>query len=158
VLLVASAALSLSVGAGSLRLPQLAQAAMLPGSAMGRILYHVRIPRTLATILAGAGLAVAGVITQSVLENALASPGIIGVNAGAGFAAILCAALAPSAVHMLPLAAFLGAFLTVLLVYGAARRAGASRTTLVLAGVAVSSLLSAGSTLSPPFSPTRWWA
>lgn len=141
---VLAAVVSLSVGAGSLG-PGGVLRALLEGdsSAAGRIVRHVRLPRTLATLLAGAGLAASGVITQAVLENPLASPGIIGVNAGAGFGAVLCCALFPAAFHLVPLAAFLGALGTVLLVYDVARRAGASRMTLVLAGVAVSSLLTA---------------
>lgn len=51
-------------------------------SAAYRIIAHVRLPRTLAAALAGGALAVSGVIIQAVLNNAMASPGIIGVNSG----------------------------------------------------------------------------
>lgn len=113
------------------------------GSAL-QIVQHVRFPRTVATLLAGSSLAVSGMVIQSVLNNPLASPGIIGVNAGAGFMAALVCALFPLQMRLLPLAAFLGALLVVLLVYGIGRATGASRITIVLAGVAVSSILSAG--------------
>lgn len=114
-----------------------------PDDPAWRILLHVRIPRTLAGGLAGCALAMAGTLIQAVLNNAMASPNVIGVNAGAGFAAMLTAALAPAA-GLMPLASFLGALAAALFIYTLAARAGLSRTTLILAGVAVSSMLTAG--------------
>ena len=107
------------------------------------ILLYIRLPRSSGCLLAGAALAGAGFLLQTVLNNALASPGILGVNSGAGLAVITAAILLPGSVTARTAGAFLGAFLTVMLVYGIARSAGASRTTLVLSGVAVSSLFSA---------------
>ena len=66
------------------------------------------------------------------------------VNAGAGLAVALSCALVPSAVWMTPLAAFLGAFAGVMLVLGISERTGASRISLILAGVAISNIFSAG--------------
>lgn len=114
------------------------------GSAAGRIVLYARLPRVCASLLAGAALAVSGVLIQSVLSNPLASPHIIGVNAGAGLATALSCALRPSALWSTPLAAFLGAFLGVGLVLFISERAGASRMSLILAGVAISNLFSAG--------------
>lgn len=111
------------------------------GSAAARILLHVRLPRTAAAVFAGMGLAGAGVIIQTMLNNPLAGPNIIGVNAGAGFAAVLVCALFPASALLVPVGAFLGALATVLLVYQIAKKTGASRITLVLAGVAVNSFL-----------------
>ncbi len=108
-----------------------------------RILLYVRIPRTFAAALAGMGLAVSGAVIQTVLGNSLAGPNIIGVNAGAGFAVVLCGSLVPGLYGMLPLAAFVGAFITVIFVYFLARYTGSSKITLVLSGVAVNSLLNA---------------
>lgn len=54
-----------------------------------RILYHIRIPRVLTCMFAGINLALAGCILQGVLKNPLADPGIIGVSAGAGLAAMI---------------------------------------------------------------------
>lgn len=53
------------------------------------ILYNFRLPRMVIALLIGIGMAIAGAILQSVSRNALADPGIIGINAGAGFAVIL---------------------------------------------------------------------
>ena len=59
------------------------------------ILRFIRIPRTLAAIFAGAGLAGTGVIIQTLLGNPLAGPNIIGVNAGAGFMVLAAGLLFP---------------------------------------------------------------
>lgn len=88
------------------------------------ILYSLRLPRLLQGVLAGVGLSVSGVLLQSVTGNDLASPSIIGVNAGAGFAVILLLSFFPGAAALLPPAAFLGAFLTTLLLW----RSPAART------------------------------
>ena len=105
---------------------------------------YVRIPRLLAGLQAGAALAVAGTLLQAVLNNAMASPNVIGVNSGAGFFALLAAVLAPEALGAAQFASFLGALGCAMLVYGLARLTGLSRTTLVLSGLAVSGMFSAG--------------
>jgi len=112
-------------------------------AAAGQILRAVRIPRLLASLLAGAGLASAGVLLQAVTGNALASPNIIGVNAGAGLGVMLALCFLPGTAFVwMPAAAFCGAFGTTLfLVFTAGR--SRSRTTLVLAGVAVNAVLNA---------------
>jgi len=114
------------------------------GGTAGEIVRYARLPRTCGCLLAGAALAVSGAVIQGVLNNPLAAPNVIGVNAGAGLAAAICCALAPTAAALIPLAAFLGALGGVLLVLFIAERTGAARITLVLAGVAVSSMFSAG--------------
>lgn len=114
------------------------------GSTAAKIVLYSRLPRTCAALLSGAALAVSGAVIQTVLNNPLASPGIIGVNSGAGLAVALLCAIAPTAQRLSPFAAFGGAVVGVLLVLGLAERTGASRMTLVLAGVAISNLFSAG--------------
>lgn len=114
----------------------------LSGTA-GRILLYVRLPRLLAAVLAGAALSAAGLLLQSVLRNPLAAPGVIGINAGAGLGALVCGVFFPAAAGFVPLAAFLGACAAAFAVYLLARMTGASRSTLILAGVAVNSMLGA---------------
>ncbi len=109
-----------------------------------RILRHVRLPRTIAAALAGISLASSGVIIQSVMGNPLAGPNLIGVNSGAGLATVVCAAFLPHIPGIMTIGAFLGALGAMLLIYSVARATGASRITLVLAGIAVSNILSAG--------------
>lgn len=113
------------------------------GTAASIVLY-VRLPRTCGCLLAGAALAASGTVIQGVLGNPLAAPNIIGVNAGAGFCTAVCAALWPSWTAAVPFAAFLGALGGVGLVLFIGSRTGASKMTLVLAGVAVSGMFSAG--------------
>lgn len=113
-------------------------------SAEVRILRYVRIPRTLAGIFAGAALAASGAIIQGVLANSLAAPSTIGVNAGAGFAVALFCAVMPGALAAVPFAAMLGAFGGAMLVLTIAQHTGASKISLVLGGVAVSGIFSAG--------------
>lgn len=145
--LCAAALLSLRCGSQNIPLGELLKALRQgdPDDAVLRIVLYVRIPRTLAGGLAGCALALAGALIQAVLNNAMASPNIIGVNAGAGFAAMLAGVLAPGAAGMMSLAAFLGALGTALFIYILAVKAGLSRTTLILAGIAVNSMLTAGS-------------
>ena len=143
--LFASALASLCLGAAGLSLQKL-WAALISGpdaSAAARILWYARIPRTAACILAGAGLAVSGAVIQKVLNNSLASPSIIGINAGAGLAVAVCCALGVYAGWMVAGAAFAGALCATFLVVITARKSHASRTTVVLAGVAVTACLNA---------------
>lgn len=137
-------------GIGAVHISPAQMLAAFTGNGEGndtKILLYVRLPRVLACALAGSGLAVAGVIIQNVLQNPLAGPNIIGVNAGAGFAVVLCSALFPLSYRIIPAAAFFGALAAMLFIHALARKTGASRVTLVLAGVCVNSLLSAASDL-----------
>ena len=142
---VIAAVLSICLGAVSLTLSQLWHA-LLSGpdnTAPARILWYSRLPRTAASLLAGAGLAVSGTVIQKVLANNLASPGIIGVNAGAGLAVAACCAAGTYAAWAVAGASFLGAMAATFLVVIVARKSSASRTTVVLGGVAVTACLNA---------------
>ena len=150
---VAAALLSLWFGSVSLSPSQVwavlsdsltAQTAPASLSTAARIILYTRLPRTCAALLAGATLAVAGAVIQTVLHNPLASPGIIGVNSSAGLAVALVCAIAPAAQKYTPFIAFGGALCGVLFVMLLSQSTGASRMTVVLAGVAISNLFSAG--------------
>lgn len=143
---VVAAFLSIVLGTANLSLFQLLKAIREgAGSGFeGNIFWYVRLPRTVACLLAGAGLAVSGAVIQGVLANKLASPGIIGVNAGAGFAVTLCCALGAISGWTIAVSAFGGALCSMLLVTLTAQKIGASRTTVILGGVAVNSFLTAG--------------
>ncbi len=118
-----------------------------------RILLYVRLPRVCASLLAGAALAVSGVLIQAALGNPLAAPNVIGVNAGAGFFTFLAMALLPASRWASPLGAFLGALLATLIIYTVAAAAGAGKLTIILAGVAVSSIFTAGINTVKTFFP-----
>ena len=124
-----------------------------------------RIPRTLLGILAGAGLAVAGVIMQGLTRNPLADPGILGVNAGAAAALVTgLAFLGAESAGTNVWIALPGAALAVVVVYGiASGRGGATPVRLVLAGTVVTAMLMAyiqAIALTRPdvFTTYRFWA
>jgi len=124
-----------------------------PDSTATSILWLVRMPRVLASLLCGAALAVSGAVIQTVLRNSLASPNIIGVNAGAALAVTLCSALGILGGWQISFFAFLGAFAAVMTVSLGAKKWGASRGTVILMGVALNSLLGAFSDTVTVFVP-----
>ena len=138
------AMLSLCLGAAKLSLPELWRAICDgPSNTAGFIFWYSRLPRTLACLLAGCALAVSGCILQSVSGNKLASPNIIGGNAGAGLAVTVCWALGCLSGWTITLVSFGGALAAALTIVLLAQKTGASRTTVILAGVAVNSILGA---------------
>lgn len=145
VLTVAAAVLSLCMGGVrvSLRDTLSALVSGRPDTVEKQIILFARLPRTCGCLLAGMALAVSGAVIQSVLSNPLAAPNVIGVNSGAGMAVALCSAFLPAKIALYPLFAFIGALMGVMLVLLIAERTGASRITLVLSGVAVSSIFTA---------------
>ena len=108
-----------------------------------RILIYVRLPRVLAGLICGMALSVSGAVIQGVLANRLASPSIIGVNAGAGLAVTICSAFGIIGGWRLSIFSFLGAFLTVMTVSLGAKKWGASRGTVILLGVALNAFIGA---------------
>lgn len=145
VLLIALSIVGICLGAVKISIQEL-WAILVTGNteqSAGQIFYFVRLPRTLAAILSGAALACSGTILQTVLGNPMCSPNIIGVNSGAGLSMIIVAAFFPAAAGFAPISAFLGAVTAVSLVYGLAKKMGASKLAIVLAGIAISTLVTA---------------
>lgn len=139
-----SALFSLCLGAAKLSPADLWQAVLQgPTTTAGYIFWYARLPRTCGCLLAGSSLAVSGAVIQGVLHNSLASPGIIGVNAGAGLAVTLCCAFGALSGWAIAGSAFFGAMIAVLLIVFVAEKVGASRTTVILGGVAVNATLNA---------------
>lgn len=144
ILLLLSAFLSLVSGAASIPLSDLVNAALAgPESVAGYVFWYSRLPRTVACIAAGFALSISGAVIQSVLANALAAPGIIGVNSGAGFAVTLATALGAVSGWMISVSAFLGAMVTSLAIMVISRKTRASRTSVLLAGVSLNYILGA---------------
>lgn len=153
VLVLLCGILGVSLGSTIIDLPA-AFAGAISGnfsSPQSRILLYVRLPRVSAAMLAGSALAVSGMLIQAVLNNPLASPNIIGVNAGAGFFTFLAIAILPGVRGAAQLGAFFGALFAVLLV--CAVSAGTGRLTIILSGVAVSSIFTAGINTVKTFYP-----
>lgn len=117
------------------------------------ILRYIRFPRVIAAVFAGAGLAGSGVIIQTLLANSLAGPNIIGVNSGAGFMTLIAALVFPLLPQLQPLAAFVGALFSVMLIYLLSQRVSTSKMTILLSGVVLNSLLNAASEALCTFYP-----
>jgi len=167
-LLVATGVLGLAVGAVPVRPGTIAAILwhrVAGGAGRGwapteeAIILQVRLPRVAAGALAGAALAVAGVLFQGLLRNPLADPYIIGTSAGAAFAAAVAQAaglqFSVLGFGVLPVAGFAGGLATSFAVYGLARVGGrAPVVNLLLAGLVMSSILLYGMSLVMALSET----
>lgn len=163
-----AAVVLLAVGTGPVRIPpaqivgalakeltgaeNLALAGNLPENA-GTILFQIRMPRVVLSALVGACLAVSGAVLQGLLRNPLAEPYVLGISSGAALGATLAILFGVGAkafgFQAVPGAAFLLGMGTTFLVYNLARVGGrVTMTTLLLAGIAVGSLLSALTSLA----------
>ncbi len=142
--LLAACALALLAGNSAVSAGRTLQVLLGGGSATERlIVLQVRLPRVLAAAAAGAGLSVSGFLLQGSLDNTLASPGILGINHGAGLFVLLAALLFPYQAAARGLMAFAGALLVTGLVVSLSAVSGLSRTSVILSGVAVSALCTA---------------
>lgn len=102
------------------------------------VVWNIRLPRVLVGILTGATLAVSGAVFQAVTRNELASPFVLGVSSGAGFAVLLTLVIFSGLTPFLPLFAAVGGAIAFLLVYAIAWKGGTTPVRLVLAGIVVS--------------------
>ncbi|WP_017652803.1 FecCD family ABC transporter permease [Fortiea contorta] len=142
--LVITLGLSLSQGAVPLSLAQLGDAILHRGDRINQtILWDLRIPRIMAALIVGAALGMSGALLQGMLRNSLADPFILGISAGAGLVVIVMVTLQVFAAAI-PLAAWLGAILTSIIVILLGRvGSGIAVERLILGGVAISSLFGA---------------
>lgn len=148
--------LSIGLGATTITPKQMYEALFVAGEGLPyQIIVNIRMPRTFVGMLVGICLALSGAILQGVMRNPLASPNIIGVSSGAGLAATICIVLLPQYVLLTPIAAFFGAFGTTVLIYLLSYKNGIRPLRMVLAGVAVSSLVSALINMILIFYPDR---
>ena len=150
----------LSTGMGYIKIPVVAVAKIIVAKISGNVsiiegldeifpvvVFDVRMPRILTAALVGGGLAMCGVVFQGILLNPLADPYTLGVSAGAAFGASLAILLN---IHLLgtysiPLFAFIGAACTLLVViYLSSSAEGWSSNNLILSGIIVAAILSAG--------------
>lgn len=131
--------ISLSSGSAGLGIGEVLRQLLQPDAGLqNQILFDLRIPRSVAAFVTGALLAMSGVIMQVLLRNPLADPYILGISGGAAVAA-LAAILLGLGAYWISQAAFIGALLSVLIVFGLARSSHRwSATRLILTGVVVS--------------------
>ena len=137
---------SISWGAADISLSEIYRAfTAFDGSSNHLIIRTVRLPRSLVAIVVGAALAVAGAIMQGLTLNPLASPGILGVNAGAALAVVLVTFFIGSvSLDVYIWFAFAGAAITALSVYllGSLGRGGTTSVNLTIAGAALTAFIS----------------
>lgn len=144
--IVLGLAVSVSVGAADIKLGTVWGAIyhFNPDLTQHQIIMQLRLPRAVAGAMVGACFAVAGAIMQGMTRNALADPGLLGINAGAGFMLAICFAFYPGISFLnLMFFSFMGAAIGALLVYGigSLAKGGLTPVRLILAGAAVSALL-----------------
>lgn len=161
-LLCAIAALSLFAGVGQASPTRIIESLLAgPGAAEGTvstIVYDMRLPRMLTAVIVGAALGVAGAIMQALISNPLADPGILGVNSGAGLAVVIAVgAIGLVSFERYVWFALAGALLVSLVVYALSLTIGrGSPLTVLLAGVAISAVLTGISTALAILDPARF--
>lgn len=148
-LIVGTVIVSLSLGYSSVSYNRIIPALLGNGTFKEEfILFDIRLPRIVITLLAGMALALSGAILQGITRNDLADPGIIGINSGAGVAVTVFFLFAPieaaSFAFAIPILAFVGAIITSALIYLSAykKNVGIQPMRLVLVGVGFSLALS----------------
>ncbi|SMF64148.1 iron complex transport system permease protein [Paenibacillus uliginis N3/975] len=156
----------ISVNTGHIRLTPIELIKTLFGGGTDKqelILFEFRLPRIIISVLVGASLAVSGCVMQGLSRNALADPGILGINAGAGLAVMLYVAFFPTetvgSVMLLPILAWLGAGFVAALIYvlSLKKGEGLSPTRLLLTGIAVAAGISAATiVLTIRFTPEQY--
>ncbi|GIP37642.1 iron ABC transporter permease [Paenibacillus sp. J31TS4] len=151
-LLLTFAAMVISLGSGTKVISPWNVIKVLFGFGSGAdelIVNKLRMPRILVGVMVGSSLAVAGAILQGMIRNPLASPDIIGITGGASVTAVVfLSTFTGASIHLLPLAAFCGAFVVTLGIYLLAWKSGVSPVRLVLIGVGIGTTMSALTTLS----------
>ena len=147
VLLITAAAAAL-IGAFPIPALSLLQANLTPQEQA--VLNSIRLPRVLLAVIVGAALAVSGAALQGLFRNPLADPGLIGISSGAALAvALMIVGIGPLpgilGLYGLSIAAFMGGLLTSIVIFRFAGLTGASSVTyILLAGIAINALASAG--------------
>tara|TARA_Y100001968_G_scaffold273339_1_gene266015 strand:+ start:421 stop:1440 length:1020 start_codon:yes stop_codon:yes gene_type:complete len=136
--------LSLSRGSVELSSKDILNAFFRQGDVTNQIIFwELRLPRLIASLLVGSALGMSGALLQGMLRNGLASPYLLGISAGSGLIIVLLISLGLW-LSWIPIAAWIGAIITTLIVYSLAKSGSSiSVERLILAGVALSSLFGA---------------
>lgn len=152
--------LSLTIGPANVTASESLRALFDPNfGPLTLVVQEIRLPRSLLAILIGLGLGIAGAAMQGYLRNPLAEPGLIGVSSSAALGAVLAiySGFAAGSSLALPMSAWAGALLGVFLVMALAGQRGGSLT-LILAGIAISALAGALTSLALNLSPNPFAA
>ena len=143
-LLVVAFCVSISVGDFTVPLSDVVAAVFGFGSDDADFIVRtLRLPRALTGVLVGVAFGLSGAIFQTLARNPLASPDIIGIDAGAGAAAVFCIIILDTTAGITALGALGGALVAALAIYVLAWRSGVSPYRLVLVGIGVAAVLTA---------------
>lgn len=156
VLLLLLVLAGLAIGSSSLNLREIAGSLFgQSASTTSRIIWNIRFPRILSAVIAGMALSISGAGIQTVIRNPLGSPYTLGLSGaaafGAAFAIVILGALSGENfggnAYIITLSAFLFSILSALLITGFARWKGASPVTLIMAGIILTALFNAATSL-----------
>lgn len=132
-------------------------------------IYYSRLPRAIAAVAVGAGLAIAGCMFQAIIRNPLVDPYITGVSSGAGCLAVAVSSVGVSipfidanSLYIIPIAAIIGGLIAFAITMGVAEGSGGSTTNYILAGVIVGFAFSSVQTIfltldKGNLTDTMWW-
>jgi ABC-type Fe3+-siderophore transport system permease subunit len=145
VLLIVIILVSLTLGGTKIPIVDLLRSLVGTGDSSYSVLLNLRLPRTLVAAGGGIALAISGVLIQSAVRNPLADASIIGVTSGAGFGALVVLVAWPTLpIFVLPIAAIAGGIIAAAFVFFLAWRKSLNPSVLILLGIAVSAIGSAG--------------
>lgn len=146
----------ISINAGYIKIPLIDVISTLSGNGTAQnelTILEFRLPRIILAILVGMGIAISGAILQGISQNPLADPGILGINAGAGFTVVLYMFLFQgtaffngwSSVFIMPFTALVGSFLAAFLIYALSWKKGqVTPARLLLVGIGINAAFGAG--------------
>jgi len=152
ILIITVSLISLNIGKVSISPAEVWQTIVGNGTAKQElVLFEIRLPAILLAILVGAGMAISGAVLQTVTQNELAEPGILGINAGAGLAVLIYITVFQSTLgsqsqigtFIMPLFAFAGAMLTAVLILALSWKKGLHTIRLLLVGIGINAGFSA---------------
>ena len=142
ILIFILAILALRIGSVNYSTAEIFNGLFDANSSVHTIIIDLRLPRVILAIIIGMCLAAAGALLQAVMQNPLADPGIIGVSSGASTAATIIFLVFPTATASVPIFSFVGATGACVLIYLLSWKRGADPVRIILAGVAINTMLS----------------
>ena len=140
-LLITSVLVSIRIGSVSVTFEDIIKAFTTDLRGTPGIVRDIRIPRICMAVMVGANLAVSGVLLQGVMRNPMADPGITGISSGASVIVMIIMLYFPAKTASLPVFGFIGGVIACIIIYSLAWKQGLSAVRIVLAGVAVNSML-----------------
>lgn len=145
VIIVLALTFIISVAVGSVNIPikdVFLSIANIENKYLG-IIRDIRLPRVVMSVFIGASLSVSGILLQSVMQNPMADPGVTGISSGASVMVVFLMLYMPGAAYLIPIVGFIGGLIACAMVYFLAWKNGINAIRIILAGIAVNSILGA---------------